>query len=592
MISEKKKKLRLLKRETKEKDKKKRDFSKQFSIAYKNLDDPKKYQRTILLPLIVLGALVFCLPFIIEPIIGIPLDLNPITFIVGGTVPIFLGILYPYIAWKGKENDINGKMHYFITHLRVLAISDMSLKDIIKVLGGKKVYGSLGKEIEKASVLSTQWKVPLARSFKFVSDRTPSKILKDFLDRFAQSIASGVDHREFIETEQNAVLQEYKTVYETANENVVIINEVYVGLLISIIFVMSLGIVIPIIIGGWDMNTYLFLSSFLLIISEGMLLYLLRSMVPRDEVWHQSGEKGTMELGLWKSFKISISACIVLGFVLFYGKYQLSIPVLGIIPFEILSALSLTPLIIPGLKTLRAEMDITRKEKSFLGFLPALGAISTMRGGKINDSVYYLSEKDYGVLTHHIKDLYRRLRTRINDNSAWEWFGVDTGSNHIQRSSEMFREATYAAANPRIASRMIAENIRKIRDLRIKKFSIIGTSAALFAGITFGVAFSVYVSLVIARHLNSLVLQGNVGNPFENIGMSAILTAVSPETFVNAFLIIFIVMVIHCFIMALTIRGLRDSHILVTLAYFVPFVWIIAITATLVDIVLAGVLTI
>ena len=592
MIGEKKKKLRLRKREYKEKDKKKRDFSKQLGIAYKNLDDPKKYQRNILLPLIVLGVLIFCLPFILDLIIEIPLDLNPITFIVGGIVPIFLGILYPYISWKNKENDINGKMHYFITHLRVLAISDMSLKDIIKILGGKKVYGSLGKEIEKTSILSTQWKVPLARSFKFVSDRTPSKILKDFLDRFAQSMASGVDHREFIETEQKAVLEEYKTTYETANENIVIINEVYTGLLISIIFIMSLGIVVPIIMGGWDMNTYLILSAFLLIISEGMLLYLLRAMVPRDEVWHQSGEKGAIELKLWKSFKISIIACIVIGFVLFFGKYRLGIPVLSMIPFEILTAISVTPLFIPGLKTLKAETEITRKEKSFLGFLPALGAISAMRGGKINDSVYYLSEKDYGILTHHIRDLYRRLRTRINDDSAWEWFGVDTGSNHIQRSSEMFREATYSAANPRVASSMIADNIRKIRDLRIKKFSIIGTSASLFAGITFGVAFSVYVSLVIARHLNSLVLEENIGNPFESIGMSAILTAMPPETFVNAFLIVFIVLLIHCFIMALTIRGLRDSHILVTLAYFVPFVWIIAVTATLVDIVLTGVLVV
>ncbi|MDH7517745.1 MAG: type II secretion system F family protein [Candidatus Thermoplasmatota archaeon] len=592
MIAEKKKKLRLRKKEPIDKDKKKREFIKQLRIAYKNLDDPKKYKRNILLPLIILGALVFCLPFILESIIGMPLDLNPVTFIVGGIVPIFLGILYPYISWKNKENDINGKMHYFITHLRVLAISDMSLKDIIKVIGGKKVYGSLGKEIEKASILSTQWKVPLARSFKFVSDRTPSKILKDFLDRFAQSIASGVDHREFIETEQNAVLQEYKTMYETANENIVIINEVYTGLLISIIFIMSLGIVLPIIMGGWDMNTYLFLSAFLLIISEGMLLYLLRSMIPRDEVWHQSGEKSATELRLWKSFKISVIACIVIGVVLFFGKYRLDIPVLGIIPFEIIAAISLTPLLIPGLETLKAESDITRKEKSFLGFLPALGSISTMRGGKINDSVYYLSEKDYGVLTHHIRDLYRRLRTRINDDSAWEWFGVDTGSNHIQRSSEMFREATYAAANPRTASRMIAENIRKIRDLRIKKFSIIGTSASLFAGITFGVAFSIYVSLVIARHLNNLVLEENVGNPFESIGTSAILTAMPPETFVNAFLIIFIVLVIHCLIMSLTIRVLRDSHILVTLAYFIPFVWIIAITAVLVDIVLTGVLVV
>jgi flagellar protein FlaJ len=58
------------------------------------------------------------------------------------------------------------------------------------------------------------------------SARTPSKILKDFLDRFSQSLNSGVDAREFIETEQGAVLQEYKTMYETSNENIIILNEV------------------------------------------------------------------------------------------------------------------------------------------------------------------------------------------------------------------------------------------------------------------------------------------------------------------------------------------------------------------------------
>jgi len=57
---------------------------------------------------------------------------------------------------------------------------------------------------------------------------------------------------------------------------------------------------------------------------------------------------------------------------------------------------------------------------------------------------------------------------------------------------------TNAAANPRNTARMVSENIRKIRDLRVKKMSIVNTTAALFGGITFGIAFSVYTSLVIA----------------------------------------------------------------------------------------------
>ncbi|RLF35403.1 MAG: hypothetical protein DRN08_03120 [Thermoplasmata archaeon] len=592
MAKEKKDKTKGLKKlfHKKEEKEKKKDFLKELKIAYRSLDDKKKYFKTVLLPLLLLGILLFLTPFILNIVLPIPLNLNPITFIVGGIIPIFLGILYPYINWKNKEADINGKMHFFITHLRVLAISDLSLKDIINVLSGKKAYGSLGEELRKISVLSTQWHTPLAKSFRFIADRTPSKILRDFLDRFSQSIVSGVDHREFIEQEQDAVLQEYKTMYEASNENINILNEVYVSLLISIIFVMSLGIVLPIIIGAQNMNMFIYVSSFLLIISEGLLLYLLNAMVPADEIWHLTGEKGELEKKLDKLFKISTLIALLLGGILFFAKYSLSFPILQIIPFEILFAIALTPLIIPGIKTFLEEENISRKEKNFLGFLPSLGSISAMRGGKINESVYYLSEKDYGVLTRHIRDLYRRLRTRIDDDAAWEWFGVDTGSNYIQRASEMFREATYAAANPRRVASMISENIRKIRDLRIKKMSIIKTSAALFAGITFGIAFAIYVSLVIARHLNTILLQGMAGHPFEgtHIDVGAILNPIPPEIFTNNFIVVFIVLIIHSFMMAITIKTLRGSHIMITLLYFVPFVWIVAITSAAVQIGLAG----
>jgi len=569
---------------------KKKETFKDLKIAYKSLDNPKKFYKTILFPLIILGVITFLLPFILNIISPVELDMNPITFVIGGTVPIFLGIFYPFIAWKNKESDINGKMHFFITHLRVLAISDMSLKDIVEAIGGNKAYKSLGEEMRKVNVLTNQWRVPLAKSFQFISKRTPSKILSDFLDRFSQSLDSGVEHREFIETEQEAVLEEYKTMYESSNENITILNEVYVSLLIAIIFVMALGIVLPMIIGAEDMNTFIYLSSFLLIVSEGMLLYLLKAMVPADEVWHLTGEKGDMEIKSDKLLKTSLIICILLGSVLFFLKYVMELQLFNILQFEIIIALSLTPLIMPGIKILKNEEDISRKERSFLGFLPALGSIATMRGGRINASVYYLSEKDYGILSKHIRDLYRRLRTRISDDDSWEWFGIDTGSNYIQRSSEMFRQATGAASNPRNTAKMISENIRKIRDLRVKKLAIVNTSIALFGGITFGIAFSIYTSLVIARHLNTIMLESMAGDPFAGttIDVGTILNTVPPEIFSNNFIIIFIVLVIHCFMLSITIRVLRGSHPHITFLYFVPFVWIVTITGFFIDIGLGG----
>jgi archaeal flagellar protein FlaJ len=578
------------KKSSKKQKKDKSDFLKEVKIAYRALEDPKKFKTSVLYPLIGMGVLVFFTPFLLQIAIPIPLQFNPVLFIIGGIIPIMLGIFYPFIAWKNKEADINGKIHFFITHLRVLAISDTSLKEIINMLGGNPAYGSLGEELRKISVLSSQWRMPLAKTFLFISKRTPSKILGDFLDRFSQSLDSGVEHREFIETEQEAVLEEYKTMYEATNENINILSEVYVSLLISIIFIMALGIVLPMIIGAEDMNTFIMISSFLLIVSEAMLLYLMKSMLPPDDVWHKTGEKGELELSLDKYLKLSILTCVGLFAVLLFLKYYLSLFIFDLIAFELIIAFSLSPLLIIGFKVFKAEQQIARKERNFLGFLPALGSISTMRGGRINPSVHYLSEKDYGVLTKHITDLYRRLRTRINDDASWEWFGVDTGSNHIQRSCEMFRQATNAAANPRTTARMISENIRKIRDLRIKKLSIINTTSALFAGITFGIAFSVYISLIIARHLNTIMLESLADRPFEGttIDVGAILSTINPDLFINYFVIIFFVLLLHCFMLALTIRTLRGSHLYITFLYFVPLMWIVAVTAVGVEVYLGG----
>ena len=156
----------------------------------------------------------------------------------------------------------------------------------------------------------------------------------------------------------------------------------------------------------------------------------------------------------------------------------------------------------------------------------------------------------------------------------------------------MFREATYAAANPRVVSRMISENIRKIRDLRVKKLTIVNTSIALFAGITFGIAFAIYVSLIIGRHLNTI--GSEIGDPFQGleqrINIGAILHWVPPDVYNQNFLIIFLVLVINCFMLALTIRMLRGSHMMITLLYFVPFVWVVAITSLIVEIVFGGML--
>lgn len=563
------------------KKKKKEDILREFRIAYRSIEKPEEFFKKILFPLLLLGIIVIFMPNIFS-LFGLPVRVSPFLFPLGGSIPIVLGVLYPYITWKNKEVDINEKMHFFITHIRVLAISDLSMKDIIAVLGDKKVYGNLGVEVRKIRILSTQWKTPLERAFRFIADRTPSKLLKDFLDRFSQSISSGVNHREFIESEQEGVMEEYKTMYESSNDVITVLNEIYVALLTSIVFLMVFGIIAPMVAAA-DFSTYMYSSSFVFIAAEMCLLYFVYSFIPKDEIWHKGSKKSEKEKKISRFFIISVLAVISVGAILFVTKYVLAISFIQIIPFEILTAISFTPLIIPGLMVLLEEGEISRREKNFMGFLPSLGAIATMKGGKVTESVGYLSEKDYGILTESVISLHKRLKTRIDDTTAWEWFGAETHSNYIQRFSEMFREATHSAANPRKVAKMITENMRKIRNLRFKKLTVLKTTNALLYGITLGITLTIYVTLVIGRHMNNIT--AGIGAPFESIGVDVVVLQPIPENvFTSAFTIIFFVLVIHCFIIALTLKVFRGGHKFVTLFHFVPMVWIVAVVAVGTDI--------
>ena len=155
----------------KEKPKKKiqiDELFKEFKIAYRSLEHPKRYFSTILVPSLVVGFLVMVIPFLMG-ILGVNIPgIQPSISMLGGLVIVVLGLFYPFLKWKNRESDINGKIHFFITHLRVLAISDLSLKDIIKLLGGNPAYGALGEEMRKVGVLSDSWRMPLSKSFLFI----------------------------------------------------------------------------------------------------------------------------------------------------------------------------------------------------------------------------------------------------------------------------------------------------------------------------------------------------------------------------------------------------------------------------------------
>ena len=105
MADEEKKKGEKSKKIGKEKIKTDESLIQQLKISYRMLEDRKKFYRTTLFPLIGMGVMMFCMPIILKIAVPFPLEIDPITFIIGGIVPIFLGISFPSFLTIGRIEE-------------------------------------------------------------------------------------------------------------------------------------------------------------------------------------------------------------------------------------------------------------------------------------------------------------------------------------------------------------------------------------------------------------------------------------------------------------------------------------------------------
>src|SRR3989337_1809783 len=126
---------------------------------------------------------------------------------------LFMGLFFPLAILGSKKIQIDQNMHYYITHMGVLAASNMARREVIHHLSMHPAYGYLATETGKIYSLMNDWNFSLAQACRFMSKRTPSAIFADFLDRLAPSSEAGEPFDQFVWTEQTVVTNDFDTMY-------------------------------------------------------------------------------------------------------------------------------------------------------------------------------------------------------------------------------------------------------------------------------------------------------------------------------------------------------------------------------------------
>lgn len=493
------------------------------------------------------------------------------------TVPFFclaavvggLMLFYPVFRWEQRGSDIDRDMHLFITRMGVLAASESGRKEMFDIIARMREYRSLAVEINKIFIMVDKWNVSLERACRFVAQTTPSDLLADFLNRLAHGVEGGEPAEQFFQTEQVVVMNQYALKYQSAMGNVENMKEIFVSMVVAVLFIIVFANLAPFIARGEDPNIWLGSSIGIFLAVEVLFLAVLTVVVPGEEVWHnmeiQTPTHVMVRRGFWASFFLSMGFLMVALIIppdnptgpVLLGGWALSIVLLvvsmmvypqwnmsifeGVVIAGILIttffitvqtlvsmeqsqkldfmnmriyvplalAYVLSPWIVLGYYVNREEDKIKRRDDNFAAFLRSLGAAVAATSKDITVPLSKLRRHDFGPLTRNVDDLYKRLSLRINRPRAWEYFSAETNSELISKFTEMYVEGIRVGGSPKRVSQLISENFLKIVGLRKMKYDSASTLTGILYGLAFAISFVLYLTFMILQNFDKLALDLN-----------------------------------------------------------------------------------
>lgn len=441
------------------------------------------------------------------------------------TIPLFLTavvLLYPKMLSDRRRIEINENMHLFITHLGVMSITGISRVDVFDALAREDQYGALSDEMRKIVELVRDWNLSLDEAARFQAERTSSPILADFLERLAYNIGAGQDMENFLMDEQEVVMSQYTTMYHGAMEDVELLQDLFLSMVLSVAFVVVFSIIIPILTGN-NPILLLFGSVALYGFVELGFLYAAYVKVPNDPIWWEPDRDveeglpltdrllalitfdtrtavGTLNTKITAGLAISLIGGIVLTVVsgmMYAGTFPLKPPIE--IPLSVYFALPITPLAYPGLLVRKEEQKIKKRDAAFPSFIRSLGTSEHVKQSTSTKVLETLQHKDFGALTPLLRNLYKRLNMRIDQDLAWRHFAVESHSFLIQKFSEMYYRGRLKGGNTAKLGQLIGGNMGEILELRQKRNQTSVTLIGVIYGMTASMTFAYFVGVEVVK---------------------------------------------------------------------------------------------
>ncbi|MCK9581230.1 MAG: archaellar assembly protein FlaJ [Methanoregula sp.] len=368
-----------------------------------------------------------------------------------------------------ENKKMGADLLFTTTYMASLALANASRNEIFSYAANRKEYIS-SKYLERVDLYVKKWGYSYSESLSIVAEKVNNVTLKSMLNRYANSIDTGVPDDDFLKNELATIRSVYRSQVEQGIELTKQWGDAYVAMLLSAtVIAVTLMISIAIYSPAGLQSTLNIAYGIVLSICVGGNILMYQS-VPDDPRSHglmirASKEQMTIRAMERIIIPVTIAAIIILGLLgVSAGVIYLLIGIL------------MTPLGVIGFID---NENICMRDNDFSTFIRSFGAVM---GGQGTTAVYALATIDRKSLTALeplVNAVYSQMNLGLDTRQIWDKFIGDAGSNLIYKYLNIYLDTITLGGPPEPIGTVVGSSIleqtllREKADMHARSFIIL-----------------------------------------------------------------------------------------------------------------------
>lgn len=355
-----------------------------------------------------------------------------------------------------ENKNMGPDMLFMMTYMAAITTAQATRPEIFSYTAARQEYVP-AKYIKKVEFFVKRWGYSYVEALIMVAEKTQNEILQSMLNRYANSIDSGVPDEDFLTRELETVKSVYRNTYEQGLELLKKWGDAYVamlfsGALVGIIIMVSIAIFAPDNVQATLSTTYYIIIA----ISVFGLVTMYRS-VPADDKTH-SLPSGSREQNMIRRLEKRIvplaGAMFILILVLamiftarWMDYYGLALLMFGLLLFPL------------GLIGYLDDQNIIKRDAEFPTFIRSLGSVMGGKGATTTHALKDIDRKSLISLEPLISSVYSKLNLGLDEKRSWDRFLAESGSNLITKYLNIFRDACELGGKPDAVGSIIGSSM-------------------------------------------------------------------------------------------------------------------------------------